>query len=139
MAQALNILIVEDSPPDVMLLERALDAEGRPHQVTVAVDGVDALALLRRDLTGTRRPDLILLDLNMPRMDGREFLEHVKHDPGLRSIPVVVLSTSDQQDDIQASYERHCNAYVTKPHALADFDALVQALVRFWADCVRRP
>jgi len=136
MGRMLNILVVEDSQPDVVLLRRALDAGGRGHQVSVAGDGVEALEVLQAGDFPRGRPDLILLDLNMPRMDGRELLERVKGDPALASIPVVVLSTSSSVDDVQGAYRRSCNAYVTKPQGLADFDVVVRKLEAFWADCV---
>lgn len=136
MAAHLSILVVEDSEPDVILLREALGRSGRRHQIAVARDGVEALAHLAASALSSPHPDLILLDLNMPRMDGREFLSRVKSDPLLAIIPIVVLSTSSSPDDIRGSYERSCNAYVVKPHGLEDFERVIGQLETFWGDCV---
>ncbi|MGC2856878.1 response regulator [Novispirillum sp. DQ9] len=137
-----NILLVEDDEGDAHLTRLAL-REGRLlAQVHHVYDGVEALAFLR----GTHakhadapRPDLILLDLNMPRMDGREFLTEVKRDEDLRSIPVVVLTTSDVERDIDASYRRGASGYITKPVGMDQFIDAVRALDDYWFSVVRLP
>jgi CheY-like chemotaxis protein len=122
-----DILLVEDDPGDVLIITEVLETMGHPRRVHVVGDGQQALDYLYREgeHREAARPDLILLDLNMPRMDGREALARIKADPDLRSIPVVVFSTSSSREDVQASYRSHANAYVTKP---IEFDDLLQAL-----------
>lgn len=123
-ARGFEILLVEDSPADVRLTEEALKEGKVPHHLRVAGDGVEALAFLRREKrdAGTGRPDLILLDLNLPRKDGRELLEEIKSDPDLKQIPVVILTTSCSGKDILKGYELQANYYMTKP---ADVDQLI--------------
>lgn len=137
-----HILLVEDDPADAGLAKRAI-REGRILcDVHHAVDGVEALAYLRREgapYAHARRPDLILLDLNMPRMDGRGVLAEVKKDPELRGIPVVVLTTSDVQQDIEAIYQLGANSFVTKPLDLQDFFAVISGLESYWFNIVKLP
>src|ERR1700683_2958494 len=123
-----RVLVVDDDEADVALIREALDAHRVPSQVHIARDGVEALQYLRAEIPAGPRPDMILLDLNMPRMDGREVLSAVKQDPGLADIPIVVFTTSGQPRDIAASYSRHANAYVTKPLDLDDFTAAVNCI-----------
>jgi two-component system, chemotaxis family, response regulator Rcp1 len=130
-----RILLVEDNPGDVRLVRESLRECGLPHRLTVAMDGVEALERLH----GAERPDVILLDLNLPRKDGLEVLEEVKADPGLRSIPVVVLSSSDAQDDVAAAYALHANCYVTKPVDLDQFLEVVATIQRFWMGVAKLP
>jgi two-component system, chemotaxis family, response regulator Rcp1 len=130
-----HILLVEDNPGDVRLVRESLRESGLPHRLTVATDGVEALERLR----GAERPDVILLDLNLPRKDGREVLAEVKADSGLRSIPVVVLSSSDAQDDVAAAYALHANCYVTKPVDLDQFLEVVATIQRFWMGVAKLP
>lgn len=139
-ADPVEILLVEDNPGDVRLTQEAF-REGRiENQLTVCGDGEAAMALLReRAAKGEPRPGLILLDLNLPRKDGREVLAELKSDPLLRLIPVVVLTSSAAERDVIESYERNVNAYVTKPIDIDDFLAAIRALEGFWLAVVRLP
>lgn len=136
-----EILLVEDNPGDVRLTVEAL-REGRVvSNLNVAHDGVEALAYLRREgkYGGAARPDLILLDLNLPRRDGREVLAEVKEDPDLRRIPVVVLTTSRAEEDIARSYDLHANCYITKPVELEEFFHVIRRIDDFWLSVVKLP
>jgi CheY-like chemotaxis protein len=136
-----EILLVEDNPGDVDLTVEALK-EGRiANHLNVVDDGVEALAYLRRQgrYREAVRPDLILLDLNLPKMDGREVLSAIKSDPSLKTIPVVVLTTSEAEQDIVKSYELHANCYVTKPVDLSQFIKVVRSIDDFWLTVVRLP
>jgi two-component system response regulator len=133
-----HVLIVDDDDADIALITEAFTAHRIPARLHVAHDGVDAVSYLRAMPDGAR-PDLILLDLNMPRMDGREFLAVVKNDADLGDIPVVVFTTSEQADDILASYGRHANAYVTKPLDLDAFTAAVATIHDFYGNLAARP
>ncbi len=135
----IEILLVEDNPADVRLTIEALkDAKVANHMTTVP-DGVEALACLRQEAAyaGCPRPDLILLDLNLPRMSGLEVLREVKADPALRRIPVVVLTTSQAERDIVESYNLHANCYICKPVDLDQFLRVVQTIEDFWLTVVR--
>ncbi|WP_240746658.1 response regulator [Cryptosporangium phraense] len=134
---AFEVLIVDDDPGDVLLIEEALAERRLHHRLHTAGDGVLALEFLRD--SAQPRPDLILLDLNMPRMNGRELLGEVKADPALRAIPVVVLSTSAVTEDVTDSYGLRANAYVTKPVDFDDFVATVQHIDDFYLGVVRLP
>jgi CheY-like chemotaxis protein len=129
-----EILLVEDNPGDVRLTEEAFRDSAVPSHLSVVGDGVEAIAFLRREgrYAGARRPDLILLDLNLPRKNGREVLAEIKLDEGLRRIPVVVFTTSGAEQDILGVYERHANCYVTKPVDLDEFGAVVKSIQDFW-------
>jgi CheY-like chemotaxis protein len=134
------VLIVDDDDADIALIREALDGHRVPSQVHIARDGVEALQYLQGGgVAAGPRPDMILLDLNMPRMDGREVLAAVKQDPGLADIPVVVFTTSGQPGDVAASYSRHANAYVTKPLDLDDFNAAVDHIHDFYGRLAARP
>ena len=136
-----QILLVEDSPGDVSLTREALrDARVR-NVLNVASDGVEAMAYLRGEGPFGQRtlPDLVLLDLNLPRMDGREVLEEMKGDDGLKHIPVIVLTTSSSDADVLHSYQLHANAFVTKPVAFGEFIDVVRQLEGFWLEIVRLP
>jgi chemotaxis family two-component system response regulator Rcp1 len=140
-ARPVEILLVEDNPGDVRLAEEALNDAKMANNLNVVTDGVDALEYLRRQGKHAEapRPDLILLDLNLPKKDGREVLGEIKEDPDLRTIPVVVLTTSDAEVDVVRSYELHANAYVRKP---VDFDAfieVVRTIEDFWFSVVKLP
>jgi CheY-like chemotaxis protein len=140
-ATAIEILLVEDNPGDVRLTQEALhDAKVRNH-LHVVPDGVAAIAFLRRQgaHTGAPRPDLILLDLNLPKKSGREVLEEIKQDDALRHIPVVILTTSQAEQDVLASYRLRANAYVTKPVDLDQFLKVVRVIERFWLEIVKLP
>jgi two-component system, chemotaxis family, response regulator Rcp1 len=130
----MEILLVEDNPGDVRLTREALRECGVQNHLSVAGDGVEALAYLRREgaFHDAARPDVILLDLNLPRKDGREVLLEIKQDPELMSIPVVVLSSSQADDDIAGAYRLHANCYVTKPMDLDRFVSVVRSIENFW-------
>ena len=139
--KAIEILLVEDSPTDALLTKRALaDARliNRLHHVE---DGAQALAFLRREppFAGVPRPDLILLDLNLPKMDGREVLKEIKMDEDLKIIPVVVLTTSRAEEDVLRSYRLHANCYITKPVDFDSFTDAISALENFWFAVVTLP
>ncbi|MFF8510770.1 response regulator [Streptomyces sp. NPDC015492] len=133
--QPFDVLLVEDDMADAMLIEEALSERGARNLVQVT-DGVAALEHLRTP--GTPRPDLIVLDLNMPRMNGRDLLKVLKSDPSLQTIPVVVLTTSSAPDDVSGAYSSHANAYVTKPVNLDEFEAAVQSIDAFYLDTATR-
>jgi CheY-like chemotaxis protein len=140
-AKPVEILMIEDSPGDARLTTEALK-EGRVlNSMTVVPDGVEAMAYLRRQrqYADVPRPDLILLDLNLPRKDGREVLAEIKSDPVLKRIPVVVLTTSEAEQDIVKSYELHANCYVTKPVDLDQFISVVKSVENFWLTVVKLP
>jgi two-component system, chemotaxis family, response regulator Rcp1 len=138
---AIEILLVEDSPGDVRLTQEALRDAKVQNNLHVATDGEEAIAFLRR--TGSYaevpRPDLILLDLNLPKKDGREILAEIKADPSLKTIPVVVLTTSESEADILQSYQLHANCYITKPVDLEGFMKVVRSIEGFWLSIVRFP
>jgi chemotaxis family two-component system response regulator Rcp1 len=139
--QPIEILLVEDNPGDVRLtLEVMKDARVRNH-MSMVKDGVEALAFLRRegDFADAPRPDLILLDLNLPKKDGREVLADIKSDPTLRRIPVVVLTVSKDEEDILKSYDLYANCYVTKPINMEQFIAVVRSIEDFWLTIVKLP
>lgn len=140
-ARLIEILLVEDNPGDVRLTREALRESKLHNNLRVAVDGVDALAYLRGEgaHAGAPRPDLILLDLNLPRKDGREVLAEIKADEHLRSIPVVVLTTSRAEQDVLQSYHLHANCYVTKPVDLEQFITVVKSIEGFWFSIVTLP
>lgn len=136
-----EILLIEDNPGDVRLTQEAL-REGKVHNhLSVVQDGVEALAFLRRKgaYANVARPDLILLDLNLPKKDGREVLAEIKEDVELRRIPVVVLTTSKAEQDILESYNLHVNCYIIKPVNLDQFFTVVQSIEDFWFTIVKLP
>ena len=140
-ANPIEILLAEDNPGDVKLTEKAFEQGNVLNNLHVAEDGVEAMKFLRSEgeFADTPQPDLILLDLNMPRKDGKEVLSDVKSDPELRRIPVVVLTSSAAEEDIVRSYDLHANAYLTKP---VDFDGFLEVVERiedFWLTVVKRP
>jgi CheY-like chemotaxis protein len=136
-----EILLVEDNPGDVRLTIEALRESKLHNQLNVARDGVEALAFLRRDgaFSNAMRPDLIVLDLNLPKKDGREVLAEIKADPALRTIPVVILTTSRAERDVLQSYELQANCYITKPVDLDQFMTVVKSIKDFWLTIVRLP
>jgi CheY-like chemotaxis protein len=138
---AIEILLVEDNPGDVELTREALDEAKVRNNLRVARDGVEALAFLRREgeHAGAERPDLILLDLNLPRKDGRAVLAEIKADPDLRHIPVVILTSSQAEQDIVRAYDLHANCYVTKPVDLDQFIHIVRSIEQFWFTVVKLP
>jgi chemotaxis family two-component system response regulator Rcp1 len=137
----IQVLLVEDSPGDVRLTQEAFRDANPSIQLHVANDGVEAMAFLRREGRHAQapRPDLILLDLNLPKMDGREVLSHIKGDENLKSIPTVILTTSDAEADIVKSYQLRANCYLTKPVQLDAFETLVKSINDFWLTKVKLP
>jgi CheY-like chemotaxis protein len=137
----LEILVVDDDDADALMIEEALGTTETHAIVSRVADGREALDYLRRagKFAEAARPDLILLDLNMPRMDGRETLEAIKTDEELKAIPVVILTTSGATPDIVASYQHRANAYVTKPFGLDDFEATVRQIDKFYREVAVLP
>jgi CheY-like chemotaxis protein len=140
-AECIEVLLVEDDPGDVLLIEEAFEFNKVRNNLNVVSDGVEALEFLRREgvHADAPRPGMILLDLNLPRKDGREVLAEVKADPELRSIPVVVLTTSKAEEDVLRSYDLHANAYVTKPVDFDRFIEVVRQIDEFFVSVVRLP
>jgi two-component system, chemotaxis family, response regulator Rcp1 len=136
-----SILLVEDNAGDVRLTREALREADLAVELTAVPDGEQALAFLRNEgeHAGATRPDLILLDLNLPKKNGLEVLEEIRHDPALRTTPVIMLTTSSSARDVTASYDRGVNCYVVKPLDLDDFTELVQAINGFWLEVARLP
>jgi chemotaxis family two-component system response regulator Rcp1 len=136
-----KILLVEDNPGDVRLTREALREGKILNELSVVGDGVEALAFLRRNgrYAEAVRPDLILLDLNLPKKDGREVLEEIKGDGALKKIPVVILTTSAAERDILKAYDLHANCYITKPVDLEQFIRVVQMIEDFWLTIVKLP
>lgn len=137
----IEVLLVEDSPGDVRLTLEAFRDANRSIHVHVASDGVEAMAFLRRQAAHVHapRPDLILLDLNLPKMDGREVLFLIKEDADLKTIPTVILTTSDAEADIVKSYQLQANCYLTKPVQLDAFENLVKSINDFWLTKAKLP
>ena len=140
-SRPVEILLVEDNPGDVRLTREALREGKVRNNLSIASDGVEALAYLRREgkYRDAVRPDLILLDLNLPRKDGREVLAEVKADDTLRNIPVVVLTSSQAEQDILRAYDLHANCYVSKPVDLDQFIHVVRSIEDFWFTIVKLP
>ncbi|WP_096621049.1 response regulator [Calothrix sp. NIES-3974] len=133
--------MVEDNKADIRLILEALKHSSLPHEVVTVRDGMDAMAYLRREgeYENAPRPDLILLDLNLPKKDGREVLAEIKADPNLRRIPVVVLTTSRNEEDIFHSYDLHVNCYITKSRNLSELFQIVKGIEDFWLSTVTLP
>lgn len=136
-----TIFLVEDNLGDIRLIQEALKNTAVECDIAIARDGVDAMAYLRRegDYASAIRPDLILLDLNLPRKDGREVLADIKADPELRHIPVVVLTTSRNEEDIHNSYDLHVNCYISKSRNLKQLFEIVRGIEEFWLETVALP
>lgn len=136
-----EFLLVEDNPGDVRLTREALNESKLRNNLSVVGDGVEAMAFLRREgkYADAARPDLILLDLNLPKKSGREVLAEIKADPDLRRIPVVVITSSEAEQDIFATYNLHVNCYVTKPVDLDQFIKVVRSISTFWLTIVKLP
>ena len=139
--RTIQVLLVEDSPGDVRLTQEAFRDANTAIQLHVASDGVEAMAFLRREGAHIQapRPDLVLLDLNLPKMDGREVLAHIKVDDKLKTIPTIILTTSGAETDIATSYQLHANCYLRKPVQLDEFEALVKSINDFWLTKVMLP
>ena len=137
----IEILLVEDDEGDVLLTTEALEASKITNNMHVARNGEEALKFLRREqgYQDVPRPDIVLLDLNLPRIDGREVLARIKSDPDLRRIPIVVLTTSEAEEDILRSYDLHANAYVTKPVDFERFLQVIQSIDEFFVTVVKLP
>jgi two-component system, chemotaxis family, response regulator Rcp1 len=140
-AKPIQILLVEDSPSDAKLTLKALTLAKVANQVHHVEDGVEAMDFLKQQgpFSGSPRPDLVLLDLNLPKKDGRQVLEEMKSDPELASIPVVVLTTSKAEEDILRSYKLHANCYITKPVNFERFLEVIQSIEDFWLSVVVLP
>ncbi|HET6508736.1 MAG TPA: response regulator [Baekduia sp.] len=139
--QPIEVLLVEDDPGDVLLIREAFEYNKVHNNLNVVTDGEQALDYLRRqgEHADAARPDLVLLDLNLPRKDGREVLAEVKQDADLRTIPIVVLTTSEAEEDVLKSYQLHANAYVTKPVDFERFVSIVRQIDDFFVSVVRLP
>lgn len=139
--RTIEILLVEDNPGDVRLTTEVLKDAKLCNCISVVSDGVEAMEFLNRQgvYGEAKRPDLILLDLNLPRKDGREVLEEIKADPNLKYIPVVILTTSNAEQDIIKSYSLHANCYITKPVDLEQFSKVVSSIEEFWFSIVKLP
>ena len=137
----IEVLLIEDSPGDVRLTQEAFREAAPSIQLHVVCDGVDAIAFLRREghHENAPRPDFILLDLNLPKMDGREVLARIKLDENLKTIPTIVLTTSAAEADILKSYQLQANCYLTKPVRLDEFEAVVKSVSEFWLTRARLP
>ena len=140
-ARPIEILLVEDDEGDVLLTTEALEASKITNNMHVARNGEEALKFLRQEdpYTDAPRPDIVLLDLNLPRVDGREVLSQVKSDDSLRRIPIIVLTTSEAEEDILRSYDLHANAYVTKPVDFNRFLQVIQSIDEFFVTVVKLP
>ncbi|KQQ97767.1 response regulator [Deinococcus sp. Leaf326] len=139
--RAIEILLVEDNPADILLTEEAFGEADFLHRLHVARDGVEALAFLRREgaYAGAPAPDVVLMDLNMPRMSGLEALDILKEDEALRRIPVIVLTTSRAESDIWRSYNLHANAYIPKPVTVGEFVEVIRSFEAFWFGAAALP
>ena len=139
--RAIEVLLVEDNPGDVRLTREAFREANRAINLHVACDGVEAMAFLRKQgiQANVPRPDLILLDLNLPRMDGREVLAQIKADESLKTIPTIILTTSDAEGDIVKSYQLQANSYISKPVEFDAFDTLVKSINDYWVTKVKLP
>lgn len=138
---ALRVLLVEDNPGDVLLMEEALGDSAVETQVDVVGDGDAALAFLRGtgSHAGSLRPDIVLLDLSLPGRNGNSVLAEIKDDPDLRSLPVIVLTSSTAPDDVTESYDHYCNTYVVKPMRFADYGQVVRRIEEYWTSAATLP
>jgi two-component system, chemotaxis family, response regulator Rcp1 len=137
----MQVLLVEDSPGDIRLTQEVFHEANMSVRLHIAIDGIEAMSFLKRDgiHADAPRPDLILLDLNLPKMDGREVLARIKEDDDLKTIPIVVLTTSDSEVDIFKSYQLQANCYLSKPVQLEAFETLVKSINDFWLTKVKLP
>ena len=139
--EQIDILVVEDNPGDARLIEEVLHVNKNNYHLHLVQDGVEAINFLRKEgkFSNSPRPDLILLDLNLPKKDGREVLSEIKSDLSLRLIPVVVMTTSQAEEDIIKAYSLHANCFVTKPLELDQFNYTMKSIVEFWHSLVKLP
>jgi len=136
----IHILLVDDNEGDILLTREALEEARIVNRISIAYDGVEAIQFLRNNRPfGGETPDLILLDINLPKMDGKEVLSIIKNDPDLRRIPVIMLTTSSSEKDILAAYDNHANCYITKPVDLEKFMDVVRTIEDFWISIVKLP
>lgn len=141
MDKSIDILLVEDNPADVRLTQEAFKETRIPNRLHVVRDGAEALAFLEQAgrFTNAPRPDMILLDLNLPKKDGREVLAQIKQKPEFKRIPVVILTTSNEEEDISHTYDHHANCFITKPAELDEFLNVVKNIESFWLSVVQLP
>ena len=139
--RSVDILLVEDNPGDARLAKEALKDSKMKNKLFHVIDGVEAMKFLKREgeYAGVPRPDLVLLDLNLPKMDGRQVLKEIKEDDNLKRIPVVILTMSQAEEDIFKTYNLHANCYITKPLDLNQFIKVVQSIEDFWLTIVKLP
>jgi two-component system, chemotaxis family, response regulator Rcp1 len=137
--QHIHILLVDDNEGDILLTREALDDARIVNKISIAYDGQEAIRFLKRQPVGRDTPDLILLDINLPKMNGTEVLAFIKNDPDLKRIPVIMLTTSSAEKDILASYDNHANCYITKPVDLDRFINVVRTIEDFWISIVKLP
>ena len=140
-AQAINILLVEDNPGDIELTKEAFQQGKIANNIEVVTDGVKAMALLRKEgeFADSRTPDIILLDLNLPKKDGREVLKEIKNDDQLKCIPVIILTTSEADEDVNVAYDNHANCYIRKPVDMDSFMEVTHRIEDFWLSIVKLP
>ncbi|GGB24441.1 response regulator [Puia dinghuensis] len=139
MQHAIHILLVDDNEGDILLTKEALDDARIINKISIAYDGIEAVRFLRKQARTANMPDLILLDINLPKMDGTEVLGIIKNDPELKRIPVIMLTTSSAEKDILASYNNYANCYITKPVDLDRFMDVVRTIEDFWISIVKLP
>jgi two-component system, chemotaxis family, response regulator Rcp1 len=137
--QQIHILLVDDNEGDILLTREALDDARIVNKISIAYDGLEAIRFLKKKPMGRDTPDLILLDINLPKMNGTEVLAFIKNDPDLKRIPVIMLTTSCAEKDILASYDNHANCYITKPVDLDRFMNVVRTIEDFWISIVKLP
>lgn len=139
--QQIHILLVDDNEGDILLTREALEDARIINKISIANDGVEAISFLKKEppYRGTEMPDIILLDINLPKMDGTEVLSIIKNDPDLKRIPVIMLTTSSSEKDILASYDNYANCYITKPVDLERFMDVVRTIEDFWISIVKLP
>jgi two-component system, chemotaxis family, response regulator Rcp1 len=137
--QQIHILLVDDNEGDILLTREALGDARIVNKISIAYDGLEAIRFLKKQPAGVDTPDLILLDINLPKMNGTEVLAIIKNDPDLKRIPVIMLTTSSAEKDILASYDNHANCYITKPVDLDMFMNVVRTIEDFWISIVKLP
>ena len=138
---AVEILLVEDNEDDAALTARAFRKARMRNRLSVVPDGVEALACLKKEgkYSDAARPDIILLDLDLPRLSGRQVLERIKADPGLKDIPVIILTTSRAEEDVALAYKSHTNCFVSKPVVMEEFEKIIKEIADFWFVIARLP